>query len=384
MATALFANILLNSELKLNEFKLSFSGMVGIFSEYHINVRGDFRDDALAFVCELNLPDLFVYQDLSGSDWIFDSLIMAQNIKSNSVYFFLEDHYTAVDKAKIDLVNIFSEFEDLDCDCMTYSWYRAKAYDARNFTPIVTHSTKLLSVFEINKENISYIKTEIGFNKSMISMAAMFSRQYFLKILNYENVQHKLYLKLFSDAIWRIFGFPRYLFLLKLLNAFLFQFSCKINFYSKNTPFNFEKLFGEFVPARDFGHRIAVSKVELMANFDDDNGCYGESLIKRGHLGGYDKIVNNSDFENVVTGKVFTKELKRYEFIDLTFVPCASRQYRLPMLRVDVVNGSLDVTVGNTDSFTIGQGQHCVIPSNLDVGVIAAVPSSLKVSYFDL
>lgn len=384
MATALFANIFLNSELKFYEFKLSICGTVGMFSEYHINVRGDFREEALAFVCELSLPDLFVYQDLSGSDWISDSLIMAQNIKSNSVYFFLEDHYPAVDNSKIDLINIFREFDDLDCDCMTYSWYRAKSYEARNFTPIVTHSTKLLSVFEINKENISYIKSEIGFDKNMVSMAALFSRQYFLKILNHENVQHKFYLKLFSDAIWRIFGFPRYLFLLKLLNALLFKFSCKINFYSKNTPFNFEKLFGEFVPARDFGHRIAVSKVELMANFDDDNGCYGESLIKRGHLGGYDEIVKNSDFENVVIGKVFTKELRRYEFFDLTFVPCASRQYRLPMLRVEVVNGSLDVTVGNTNHFTISQGQHHVIPSNLDVCAVASVPSSLKVTYFDL
>ena len=102
--TALFINIKIDQEEKFDLFKITLTDIENVFDECHIKIRGNLANECIAFAKRLFLERAIFYQDLQENDWVAASLVMVENIKSRSIFSYLEDHRLVKSQKNLSLV----------------------------------------------------------------------------------------------------------------------------------------------------------------------------------------------------------------------------------------------------------------------------------------
>ena len=141
-----------------------------------------------------------------------------------------------------------------------------------------------------------------------------------------------------SSFLELLFPYPKYRKVFHIVNSFLAFLNVRILILPYSAPFNVEKVWYEFSSWQRVW-KFGVLKNELFANFDDDNGAYRESLIKKG-LYPFDPLGAGAEEMSSVS---FEKQLKYGETFDCTFFSRKDRINKAPYIKVEVLTGQIVV-----------------------------------------
>jgi hypothetical protein len=243
MGYCIFANFHIDSVERFQRMKDSYDSFKSSdIDEVVMNIRGQFANEAKSYIEQNFQGDIFISTTESPKGWFFDSRNLYSKIKSNVIFFWIEDHICLDDSDKINL--IVDEFEKAGIDYLEYSWFSSEL-SLLISKSITSHSTQNLLHFQLDSvsndlKNKCYQEL-LGRFPYLVSCAAFYSRNFFETIL-FSN--HPLLPR------WPIY-----------------------------TPFDFEKRWDDLYL---LPFKIGFLKGELFAAIDDDNMFAGSSLIARG------------------------------------------------------------------------------------------------------
>ena len=378
MSISLLINSYINDELKYNHFKITFKEIYQVFDSIHIKIRGAYKDKCIEYAkLKCKQKKIFTYQKLGENDWHNATFFMVKNIKTNSIFLYNEDH--KLNCSFSILKEVINEFNNFQIDFMTYSFFKASKLNVNNILPLNPIRGSLINYFNIDKKKLKLIG-KISPNYYYISLIGIFSKNYIYDILNKDNFKYKIYIPFISKLISRFLGNSRKL-LFRYFNFILNKININICLYPTNTPFNFEKIWFEnydFVNDRKYG----IPKKELFINYDDDNGMYAESLIKRG-LYPFD----NKYFLNFLKNRKdllssFEIYLKSGEVYDSTYFSTLSRINTCPMLKIVIIYGDINIKTNN-DKLIKKHNNTIYLYANLSPKIIAINDTRIKISIFD-
>ena len=345
--TALLINIKIDQLESFEIFKVTLQEIQSLFYECHIKIRGDLANECVSFAKDLMSGRASFYQELQESDWVATTLEMIDNLKSNSIFFYVEDHKLIT--SSTDLKLVLKEFEECQLDFLCYSFFRASSLGVNNLLPLNPKHYREFNQFSLDKKNIKLLKKISPFY-NIFPLTSIFSAQYFINRLNEENKKFKIYIKTLSTFLSFIFPYPKYVILINFINFFLSFIHSRLCFYPINSPFNMEKMnisINQFeIKSITNNWKFGILKDELFANFDDDNNAYGESLIKRG--------LYPFDIKKEVTVKTqnhtkYLMKLSSGDFYDCTYYSQIHRIRSLPVIFIKVNYGKLSVNYCGKD-----------------------------------
>jgi hypothetical protein len=234
----IFANFRINDEERFIRMKDSFASFCGISAEkWIINVRGIHKLNTIFFLSD-HLGDKLSPHILdSGKGWFYDSRQLIREINTDFVMIWIEDH---INLRNVQLyTNILEEMVQSGSEYLNYTWW-LMGHSRNVYAGICKREHKFIESFVLDKNNAKDLDL-LGRTPFIISLPSIFSRDLFLKIMNAND--------------------PR------------------LRRWPKETPFDFEKNGKDFhwLPIK-----MSVSKEELFACIDDDNGIPGYSLQARG------------------------------------------------------------------------------------------------------
>ena len=119
---------------------------------------------------------------------------------------------------------------------------------------------------------------------------------------------------------------------------------------------------------------------ELFANFDDDNGAYGESLIKRGIY----PFDTNQEVNLIQTNHIsFILKLNAGDFYDCAYYSRKHRIKILPRVFFRVNQGKIKINYNNKDILFIQNLLYCDIQINDIISIHDKYKFSLFISIHD-
>jgi hypothetical protein len=336
VSPALLINIKIEEEEKFNLFKITLSDLRGLFSECHIKFRGAYSYKCLEFAKEIlgTSESLSVYQDLQEDDWVDATLNMLGNVKSRSLFLYFEDHKLVSTRMHLD--SVLADFDKQNLDYLCYSWFQASALGIENLLPLNPERGSLLHAIDYSKTQNALIG-KISPRYYPFSLVSVCSVDYLRSIMTSCNMRFKFYSKTVSALLSRLFPYPRYRKVAHIVNNFVSKCSACLCLYPPASPFNLERIWFETIfinrPLR-FGF---LTK-ELFANFDDDNGADGESLMKRGLY----PFTEDADIrpEDIPGTKVKQHlKLSQGQYLDLKYHSAIGRIRRPPIVFIKVKSG---------------------------------------------
>lgn len=378
--TALLINIKIDESEIFEIFKVTLQEIQSLFDECHIKIRGNLANECISFAKDLMSDRAIFYQELQETDWVAATLKMIENLKSKSIFFYIEDHKLITSYKDLRLV--LKEFEECQLDFLCYSFFKASRLDVNNLLPLNPKHYREFSQFSLNNKNIKILQ-KISPLYNIFSLASIFSVHYFMDRLNEENKKFKIYIRKLSTLLSIIFPYPRYVILINFINYFLSFINSRLCFYPINSPFNMEKL---NISINDFElksitnkWKFAILKNELFANFDDDNHAYGESLIKRGLYPFH--IEKEVDLKTQHCTK-YTIKLRSGDFYDCTYYSQIHRIRYLPVLFIKVNFGKLSVNYCGKDKI-IEKGDYQGFYTNVSPIINCIEDSEITISIYD-
>ena len=339
--TALFLNLRIDKKEKFNLFKTTLADIECLFNECHIKIRGELANECIIFAKELFSDRAKYYQELKDSDWFAASTIMIENVKSRSIFFYLEDHklITSADNLKL----VLNEFDEFKLDYLCYSFFRASRLDVKNLLPLNPKKKNHFSEFLLNKENIKLIR-KISPLYCIFSAPSIFSTEYFTKILHEENKKYKIYFKKLATLLAIFFPFPKYRIIFNYINFFLSFINSRLCINPYEAPFNLERLVKDMnifeLNSYKNKWKYGILHNELFVNFDDDNNAYGESLIKRGLYPFEIKKKLNTNLNNCIN---FNLKINKGDSYDCTYYSQIHRIRSCPIVSIKVNSGKLSI-----------------------------------------
>lgn len=349
---ALLINIKIDDEIKFELLKVTLADLRGLFNECHVKFRGIYSDKCLEFAKQIldKSESLAFYQELQEEDWVAATLNMLGNVKSRSLFLYFEDHKLVSTRAHLESVLI--DFDKYNLDYLCYSWFKASVLGIENLLPLNPVKTDLFHIIQYSQKNNSIIGG-ISPNYCASSLVGMYSAAYFKSLLSTSNAKRKIYSGVFSAVISRLLPHPRCRKLLYRVNQYLSPLGLRFCIWPKATPFNIEHIWFETV----FCHRpwiFGILTTELFANYDDDNGAYKESLIKRGIYPFQTRVEQNQDLKQAPQIN-FRVHLKDGELYDCTYFSRRGRIRKPPVVHILVEAGkvivacqSLETTLENS------------------------------------
>jgi hypothetical protein len=230
----IFANYQINDEERFTRLKDSFLSIKEIGAcKWIINVRGNYKNDVVAFLSEHLGSRLSAHTLESGRGWFNDSRKMLPEITADYVLFWIEDHINLADVSCYG--GILSDMKEHDIDVLTYSWFDSYAH--HRFKAIEKEQTQDIEFFMWDKATNDLIQRT---GKSyIVGVCGIFKTSFFKTIVQSNH-----------PAVRR---------------------------WDPRTPFDFEKSPKD---VRWLPFKQAVPKFELFGVIDDDNS--GPSLQSRG------------------------------------------------------------------------------------------------------
>ena len=242
MSLTIFSNFRINTEENFLRMKESFNSFKNVkIDKWVINFRGSYKDKSIKFLSEELGDKLIKFELNSNKGWFHDTKKMLNNINTEFVFYWIEDH---INISKIDYINrIISEMSEKKIDYLGYSWFGLGTFMSEFNGIRQNHSHDLVCLNYDNNANTLRQKNSlrlIGFKSNIISLAGIYSIKMFIKIIK----SKKPYLRR----------------------------------WPKQTPFDFEKKWCDtyILPVK-----MAIPKYEIFSNIDDDNLINGSSLISR-------------------------------------------------------------------------------------------------------
>lgn len=285
---AIFANFRIDTEERFLRMKDSFLSFKAISSKkWLINVRGQYKEQAAEFLrAQMDSSTLRLFNLESAKGWFHDSRIIAKEIDTEFVFFWIEDHINIVsDMSKYE--QILTEMESAGVDYLPYSFFgsndRYSNVSMKELDNIRWVNVTKTTFAEVQKkEPRAYIFGCIG----------IFSASLFKRVINSNDWKQRIK-------------------------------------WSKEVPFDFEKSSYDthWLPIV-----VGLPKQELFVSIDDDHDAFGSSLISMGlypNRTGEKRITATTEFysecypENEVLRfmfimkkrlKVIIKSLLRYLF----------------------------------------------------------------------
>ena len=377
---ALYINIFINNDIRLDVYKNTIIDLIDIFDEIHIKVRGSHSVAGIDFAKQIFGPKLNTYQHLSDSDWVDTTLKIAKNIESKIIFLYCEDHKLVSSREK--LKQVIAEFEANNLDFLPYSFFNATRLRINNLLPLNPVEFETLKSIEISQLSKKILEN-VSEKYYIFSILSIVSKKYFIQTLINESIRYKLHNKIILGLLSRFFPYPNNRLLISKINNFLMKLSIRICMYPKNTPFNLEKLHYEIKLKKEEVIKIGVLKDELYANIDDDNGALNESLIKRG-LYPFNKNINSLNLIDENSKKVHTQKISFAEsqYFDFTYINASERIYKLSIAEIEIEEGSVAILYGS-EKIALTQGSLKHFYTNIGLQVLGIIPGSLKIRLFD-
>ena len=378
--TALFINLKIDNKEKFDLLKVTLSDIEHLFNECHIKLRGELAIDCLIFTQKLFSDRATFYQELQENDWVAATLVMINNVKSRSIFFYLEDH--KLTSSADDLNLVLKEFDEHKLDYICYSFFRASRLDTNNLLPLNPKKRRKFSEFLLNNKNIKLIM-KISPLYCTFSLASICSTEFYKKILCEENKKYKIYIKKLSTLLAIFFRYPKYRIIINYINFFLSFINFRLCFYPYDSPFNIEKMNKEMnvyeLNSNKNIWKYGILKNELFANFDDDNHAYGESLIKRGLYPFVSKKEVNTNLNNFIN---FSLKINKGDSYDCTYYSQINRISVSPRVSIKVSYGKLIVNYQGED-ICLKKNDSRVFCSNLSPIINCLEDAEIILSIYD-
>jgi 6-phospho-3-hexuloisomerase len=281
----IFANMKIDSTVRLQHMKDSFLSFDTISDNWLINIRGKFRNDALGFLREKLGNKMVEFEFLDDSrGWAKNALEMLKKAEHDYILLWNEDHLNIAPQ------EIYSEIiKDMKADgvdSMFYSfWYFGQLRKGLENLPLNEH--EYIDTIELTKKRWEEARKN-GHTNYLISMAGIFKKDFIEDLFKFESRKFPgFFTALVNISIGVCYKFVN-LFRRKnqlvvsgkyfdFINKYLFRY--RLTNFSKETPFNLERnpKRVDILPIK-----IAIPKQELFVNIDCDCGFDNYSLIQRG------------------------------------------------------------------------------------------------------
>ena len=233
-----FANFHIDNSERFKRMRDSFKSFYKINpNQFVINIRGKFKYQAGKFLKEKIKKNLELSYLNSTRGWMYDSRNISKKIKSNYVFYWIEDHILV--SSPQDLLNCIREMEKYKVNQLQYSFLHAEMRKTWAI-PKDHKKGKYIKVINLNSKSCSMIRNKIKNDFYAVSAVTIFEKNFFLKVL----FSKKPILK----------RWPRHL------------------------PFDFEKKSLDKISSNI---SLAVPHKELFVEIDDDHENPGYSLISR-------------------------------------------------------------------------------------------------------
>jgi len=170
-----------------------------------------------------------------------------------------------------------------------------------------------------------------------------------------ENKRMLLHFKKVNSAISRILPYPKSKYFINYINKFFSRVGIRVCMHDPSSPFNLEKMWFESSACLNKTFNFGVLKKELYANYDDDNGADGESLIKKGLYPFNANISTNRRYKikNVVG---YELSLDSGDQFDCTYYSNKMRITDVPIITIEVIEGKINVNYnGDIDILSSGR-----------------------------
>ena len=375
---ALMINIKIDLREKFDLFRVTLSDLSGLFEECHIKIRGIYSQECIEYIRSQIGKEIHLYQELQESDWVAATLGMLGQVRSRSVFLYFEDHKLL--GARQHFQRTLLDFEKYNLDYLCYSFFKASRLDVKNILPLGVTQRELFHEFELTKQNIALIgKISPGYYT--FSLISLISVKYFIEVLSAENKTFKIFVRKLASLIIRLFPYPRYRVVFKTINATLSSLGARLCIYPPSSPFNLEKMWLESPLPIEGGWKFGILKQELFANHDDDNGAYGESLIKRGL---YPFTAEGNIRPEDICGASIKKtiNLSQGQCFDLLYHSSVGRISKPPIVFIRVQSGSVLLKLTGSESLMVS-GDLRSVYSNKGAVLEANEAAVLELQIFD-
>ena len=239
ISLAVFSNFFIDNEERYQRMKDSFYSFKDFNpNEWVINIRGKLKNEAGQFLKKEIGDKLNLFYLKNRRGWAHDSRILVKNIKSDFIFFWIEDHILI--SSIEDFKNCVREMKKFQADQLLYS-FLTKEIKARFDIIKPDKKGNFITTTRLDKQNCNYIRKKLNKDFYCTSCVSIMTNSFFRIVLD----SNKPLLK----------RWPRYL------------------------PFDFEK------KSKDNVKSIIIHSLpnkELFACIDDDRGENGYSLISRG------------------------------------------------------------------------------------------------------
>tara|TARA_B100000674_G_scaffold499369_1_gene544559 strand:+ start:115 stop:1008 length:894 start_codon:yes stop_codon:yes gene_type:complete len=251
-----FANFFIDNDERLQRMKDSFYSFCDVMpEEWKINIRGRLKYHASDFLHSELGENVDIYFLESPKGWFFDSHSFMIDVKSDYIFFWIEDHICLVDPHY--LRSVVNDMFLMSVDQLRYSWFHASTFQSFQFLPVID-STQFICSYQLDKRSSNITKQSLGRDFYSVSVVSIFKKDFFLLVLT----SNRPYLKR----------------------------------WPKHLPFDFEKMSSDSVAPLI---KTALPKKELFAAIDDDHGNIGYSLISRGQ---YPNRITRDDLKDLEFG----------------------------------------------------------------------------------
>jgi hypothetical protein len=374
---ALLINLKIDVKEKFEFFKVTLGDLSGLFEECHIKIRGIYSRECVEYAKGQLGNGIHFYQELQESDWVAATLEILGQVTSRSVFLYFEDHRLVASRQRLE--QALEDFDRYNLDHMCYSFFKASQLDVKNLLPLGAIQRELFSEFYLSKNNLNLIG-KISPHYCTFSLVSMVSVEYFKEILTVENKKIKIFDRKLIAILTRMFPHPRYRKVISTVNANFSWLNLRLCISDPTSPFNLEKVWYESI-LNNQRFKFGILKQELFANYDDDNGAYGESLIKRG-LYPFDPHYFDMDDANNLNNVVSNITLNKGESIDCTYYSHNGRIRHAPKVQINVVRGSINVHYKDA-FFSLSSGQTKFFYSNMSPVINCIEFAELEIKIFD-
>ena len=375
---ALFINLKIDDQEKFDFFKVTIADLTGLFEECHVKIRGIYSKKCVEYIQGQLGNEVNFYQELQESDWVAATLEMLGQVKSRSVFLYVEDHRLVA--SRLQLEKTLADFDRYNLDYLCYSFFKASQLDVKNLLPLGVTKRELFHEFDLTAQNIALIgKISPGYYT--VSLTSLISVKYFREVLSIENKTFKIFNKPITSLISRLFPYPRHKAVFKIINHALSALSARLCLFPPSSPFNIENIWFESPSPIDGDWKFGVPKQELFANHDDDNGAYGESLIKRGL---YPFTAEANIRPEDVSGAFIKKtiELSQGQSFDLLYHSAVGRIRKPPIVFIRVESGRVLLKLAGSESLMV-PGDLRSVYSNKGAVLVADEAAILELKIFD-
>ena len=375
---ALLINIKIEEEEKYELFRVTLADLCGLFDECHVKIRGTYSNKCIEYIGKQFGEGVNFYQDLDETDWLATTLLMLKKVASRSVFLYFEDHRLVASKQK--LKTTFADFDNYNVDYMCYSFFKASKLGVRNLLPLGVTQRELFHEFYLTPQTKNLIgKISPGYYT--FSLVSLISVKYFEELISARNKKIKIFSKWVTALINFMFSYPRYRAVFHKINFLLSYINATLCIYPPSSPFNLEHMWFESIVPIKGGWKIGINKDELFANYDDDNGFYGESLIKRGL---YPLTTEANIGPDEVPDRLITSTimLSQGQCFDISYHAAVGRIRKPPIVFVKVEAGRV-LHKSNVNKFIMQSGEFRAFYSNKGATLEACERSVIQLQIYD-